>query len=198
MKQSGLDDFFQKRPATPVRDQDEPKKLKTSMEIELDGQVVELSPEQAQVVEHAISGKHVFFTGAGGVGKSLTLKAVIQKLREKYGKQCVFVTASTGIAACNIDGTTLHSFAGVGLGEGTLDQLVKKVQSRADSKLRWARARALIVDEISMIDPKFFETLGKFVVGTLCFQSFFRTGGPTRSAGWEESAFWRDSGYIGW
>jgi len=158
MMQSEMADFFPKR-TPPAPAEQEVKKLKTAIEIELDGQHVELSHEQSKVVEHALSGKHVFFTGAGGVGKSLTLKAVIQKLREKHGSHHVFVTASTGIAACNIDGTTLHSFAGVGLGDGTVDQLVKKVQGRADAKSRWARAKVLIVDEISMIDPQFFETL---------------------------------------
>ena len=120
---------------------------------------VELSPEQEHIVNLALDGHHVFFTGPGGVGKSLTLKALIRELRLKHGNSKVFVTASTGIAACNIGGTTLHSFAGVGLGEGTLESLVKKVQKRADAKKRWITAQVLIIDEISMIDPEFFEIL---------------------------------------
>ena len=37
------------------------------------------------------------------------------------------MTASTGLAACNIEGVTLHSFAGVGLGKEGVTELVKKV-----------------------------------------------------------------------
>ena len=35
------------------------------------------------------------------------------------------MTASTGLAACNIGGITLHSFAGFGLGQGKVENLIK-------------------------------------------------------------------------
>lgn len=35
----------------------------------------------------------------------------------------VAVTASTGIAACNIAGVTLHSFAGIGLGTESVSEV---------------------------------------------------------------------------
>jgi len=118
-----------------------------------------LSYEQSLVVQNALEGRHVFFTGAAGVGKSLTLHAVIQELRNLHGVSSVYVTASTGIAACNIGGSTLHSFAGVGLGNGTDQQLLNKVKNRPDARKRWQSAKVLIVDEISMIDPDFFSKL---------------------------------------
>lgn len=73
-----------------------------------------------------------------------------------YGSESVYVTASTGLAACNIGGTTLHSFAGVGLGVGEREQLADKVMSRKETRNRWRSAKALIIDEISMVDGKFF------------------------------------------
>lgn len=45
-----------------------------------------------------------------GTGKSVLLREIIKRLREK-GK-IVEVTASTGIAAVNVGGKTLHAFAG--------------------------------------------------------------------------------------
>jgi ATP-dependent DNA helicase PIF1 len=36
-------------------------------------------------------------------------------------------SASTGIAACNVDGCTLHSFGGVGLAMGTAEELFDKI-----------------------------------------------------------------------
>jgi ATP-dependent DNA helicase PIF1 len=53
-----------------------------------------------------------------GTGKSFLLREIIRVLRMTYSVDCIAVTSSTGLAACNIGGTTLHSFAGVGLGTG--------------------------------------------------------------------------------
>lgn len=71
-----------------------------------------------------------------------------------------FVTASSGVAACNINGTTVHSFAGVGLGEGSLAALVKKA-GKGQAGRRWKKCKVLIIDEVSMIDGAFFTTLEK-------------------------------------
>jgi ATP-dependent DNA helicase PIF1 len=68
----------------------------------------------------------LFFSGAAGSGKSFLLKRIISNLREQQRE--VAVTATTGIAAVNINGTTLHSFAGIGLGGVPLPDLVKKIQ----------------------------------------------------------------------
>ena len=76
--------------------------------------------------------------------------------RLKYGPHAVYVTASTGFAACNIGGTTLHSFAGIGLGIGDKETLLDKVATRRESKNRWQNAKALLIDEISMIDSDMF------------------------------------------
>lgn len=57
---------------------------------------------------HTPSGKNVYYSGKAGSGKSHLLRAIIR--RAPAGK--TFITASTGIAAISIGGTTLHSFAG--------------------------------------------------------------------------------------
>lgn len=53
----------------------------------------------------------------------------------------------SGIAACNIGGVTLHSFAGCGLGIEPAEQLVKKVRMNKKALLRWQRTKVLIIDE---------------------------------------------------
>ncbi len=52
--------------------------------------------------------------------QSFLLRYVIQELLKKYGDEGVAVTAPTGIAAININGMTVHSFAGIGLGNNIL------------------------------------------------------------------------------
>lgn len=89
-----------------------------------------LSEEQKNVIDVIVrQGKSVFFTGSAGTGKSVLMREVIKRLSEKYRKEPdrVAVTASTGLAACNIEGVTLHSFAGVGLGKEDTASLLKKV-----------------------------------------------------------------------
>ena len=49
----------------------------------------------------------------------LLLRHMVRALRSACSDpEQVQVTASTGIAACNIGGVTLHRFAGIGLGDG--------------------------------------------------------------------------------
>jgi Cdc6-like AAA superfamily ATPase len=68
----------------------------------------ELSDEQQRILDMVVNQrKSLFFTGSAGTGKSVLLRAIIDQLSMKYGNQLA-VTASTGIAACNINGCTLH------------------------------------------------------------------------------------------
>ena len=69
---------------------------------------IKLTAEQMAIVNAVRTGRSVFFTGSAGTGKSFLLKRLIGMLPP----QSTFVTASTGVAACHIGGTTIHAFAG--------------------------------------------------------------------------------------
>ncbi|KAJ3160664.1 hypothetical protein HDU86_000423 [Geranomyces michiganensis] len=78
-----------------------------------------LSGEQEMVSQLVVEKREsLFFTGSAGTGKSVLLRELIKRLQGKYSRDEIGVTASTGIAACNIGGTTLHSFSGCGLAKG--------------------------------------------------------------------------------
>ena len=71
------------------------------------------------------------------------------------------VCASTGMAAVwaalhpiisladisNIGGTTVHSWAGIGLGDKPVDQLVTNIKANNVTRGRWESTDALIIDE---------------------------------------------------
>jgi ATP-dependent DNA helicase PIF1 len=121
-----------------------------------------LSEEQQHVVNLVVEQKKsVFFTGSAGTGKSVLLREIIAGLRAKYKREPdrIAVTASTGLAACNVGGVTLHSFAGIGLGKEDVPTLVKKIRRNQKAKHRWMRTKVLIVDEISMVDGLLFDKL---------------------------------------
>ena len=121
-----------------------------------------LSEEQHKVLTLVTEKeKSVFFTGSAGTGKSVLLRQIIKNLREFYKREPerVAVTASTGLAACNVGGVTLHSFAGIGLGKEPVPELVKKIKRNAKARNRWIRTRVLIIDEISMVDGELFDKL---------------------------------------
>ncbi|KAJ8105400.1 hypothetical protein OPT61_g10202 [Boeremia exigua] len=121
-----------------------------------------LSDEQKNVLDLVIQHKKsVFFTGSAGTGKSVLLREIISGLRKKFIREPdrVAVTASTGLAACNIGGVTIHSFSGIGLGKEPAEDLVKKIRRNAKAKQRWLRTKVLIVDEVSMVDGDLFDKL---------------------------------------
>jgi hypothetical protein len=117
----------------------------------------DLSADQLRAVEAALCGGSLFLTGNAGSGKSTALRVLIEELRAD-GKK-VAVTAMTGAAAVLVEGRTLHSWAGVGL--GTDETYVLKAKLRGwEAKLRsWAETDVLVVDEVSMLDSALFEKL---------------------------------------
>ena len=111
-----------------------------------------------------INGKLIFFNldiGCAGTGKSHTLRYIIQELRKIYGYEAVAVTAPTGVAAINIDGVTIHSFAGIGIGRDSDEKLLAKVQKSKLHNQRWKQTKVLIIDEISMVLPSLFNLLDR-------------------------------------
>lgn len=118
-----------------------------------------LSKEQETVIELAEKGHNIFYTGSAGTGKSVLLREMIKVLKTKYGPERVAVTASTGLAACNIGGITVHSFAGIGLGNGDVTKLYRKVRRSKKNVKRWSEIKVLVVDEISMLDGELFDKL---------------------------------------
>ena len=101
----------------------------------------------------------MFFTGDAGTGKSHILRVMIEALQEQLGKDKVFVTASTGNAACTIGGITIHSFAGLGITNMDVNQTLRKVRQNEAAVERWKACQVLIIDEISMLDGRLFDML---------------------------------------
>ncbi len=107
---------------------------------------------QSSALDILQTGQNVFLTGSAGSGKTYTLNQYINYLRAR--RVPVAVTASTGIAATHMNGTTIHSWSGIGikdeLSERDLSTLARK-QFLAD---RLKETAVLIIDEISMLHAK--------------------------------------------
>lgn len=119
---------------------------------------MELSQEQRFVLKQVLNGKSLFYTGSAGTGKSVLLRELIKSLKQVH-PEGVAVTASTGLAACNIGGMTLHLYAGLGLAKDGFDILWKRLQRNRKAKKRWQTTKVLVIDEILMIDGDFFNKL---------------------------------------
>lgn len=120
-----------------------------------------LSEEQKDVLNKVVNQrKSIFFTGCAGVGKSLLIEHMVKGLQEKLGHEGqVVITASTGRAAFNVHGCTLHSFAGIGLGKEDASVLANKICFSNTLRHKWTKAKVLLVDEVSMIDGRLFDKL---------------------------------------
>lgn len=116
---------------------------------------------QAQALEILKTGANVFLTGEPGAGKTYVLNQYIDWL--SASGISVAVTASTGIAATHIGGTTIHSFSGIGARE-TLDQYaLDHIAGNEKTVRRVKKAKVLVIDEISMLDGRVLD-----MVETVC------------------------------
>ena len=117
-----------------------------------------LCDEQLALVDLILSGQNVFYTGSAGCGKSTVSKHFIPLLR-KEGKK-VDVLAPTGRAVLEVNGRTLHNYAG--WVPRSLGQPLGKLENNARGNKVWKRLKAtdvLVIDEISMVANHVFERL---------------------------------------
>jgi ATP-dependent DNA helicase PIF1 len=129
---------------------------------------MELSREQQIAYDKYIQGHNIFITGPGGSGKTALIRKIYENAIHRF--KDIHVTALTGCAAVllNCKAKTLHSWAGIGLANGTIEQLVTKIKKNKFSKAIWKKTDILVVDEVSMLSLKLFTLLneiGKAVRG---------------------------------
>lgn len=117
----------------------------------------QLSTEQQAVIKSLEDGKNILVTGGAGTGKSFILNFI----KKKYSGIGLEVTASTGIASVNIGGSTIYSWAGIGLGNLPAQQVIENLLSARGSKARYRikKTKILAIDEISMISANLLELL---------------------------------------
>jgi DNA replication protein DnaC len=88
-----------------------------------------LNEQQKRIFNLAVTSREsLFFTGPAGTGKSFLLKRIISSLKLYYGEENIAITATTGIAAEKIGGVTLNYFAGIGLGDSSIEDMIKIVK----------------------------------------------------------------------
>ena len=115
---------------------------------------MELTKDQKCALDLANKGFSLFITGMGGTGKSTLLKHIINLKHEQ--KQNIGITSTTGISADLINGKTLHSFLGIGLGKENVDTLFKKICIFKKYEML-KTLDVLIIDEVSMLNIELFE-----------------------------------------
>lgn len=108
--------------------------------------------QQDQALHIMRQGKSVFLTGPAGSGKTYVLNQLIKELK-KQGKE-VAVTASTGIAATHLGGTTIHSWSGLGIREELTSHDLSWLADNSRLVKRYNLTDVLIIDEVSMLHGK--------------------------------------------
>lgn len=90
--------------------------------------------------------ENIFITGHAGTGKSY----ILSKLKEML--PYIVITSTTGIAAVNVKGQTLHSWAGIGICNCSVEHTVEKILKKTNIRNQIQKCKILAIDEISMLD----------------------------------------------
>lgn len=105
---------------------------------------------QKEALQVLKTGRNVFLTGEPGAGKTYTINLFTDWLKENYTPYAI--TASTGIAATHIGGSTIHAWSGIGIKRKITESIIESMQFNHFLVARLAEPQVLIIDEVSMLD----------------------------------------------
>lgn len=111
---------------------------------------------QAEVLVHLLKGENVFLSGGAGSGKSHVIETYVKLRKQLNPGVNIVVTATTGLAALNIGGETIHSVTGLGMVKTSYEEYLES------NAIKWFRERqtllklvdVLIIDEVSMLSAQ--------------------------------------------
>ena len=119
---------------------------------------------QEQALEVLESGLNIFLTGKAGAGKTYLIKEFA-----RISTKNIAITATTGIAALNIGGETIHRFLGLGVSTRPEDasRIINKWEARKKSGKPWDKeawntlknTSTIVIDEVSMLRRDQFELI---------------------------------------
>lgn len=110
----------------------------------------------AKVKELLRNKQNIFITGGGGVGKSYLLNQLTQEFD-------ITVTSTTGIAALNVNGQTIHSWSGIGILNKPVESVIKNIKQNKKKLNQIQSTKILAIDEISMLDNYTLEYLDELL-----------------------------------
>lgn len=121
------------------------------------------NPDQKDYFYQMIEGANIYLAGNAGTGKSHLIRGFIAFCERT--KKKLLKSASTGIAAVNIGGVTIHSLFGLSANDLQTVNLVKPVKS-IPSKVKKVLeiAQILLVDEISMVRIDLFDKIMSYIL----------------------------------
>lgn len=118
------------------------------------------------IINAVLNKQNILIHAPGGVGKTWLLKKIAEKCLES--KKKIGCVAPTGVAALGLSikttmfamsGSTIHSWSGIGLGDGPVEKLLEKVLKWPGSRAKWLNVDILIIDEISMLGAELLDKL---------------------------------------
>ncbi len=114
---------------------------------------------QDEALQILKTGASVFLTGEPGSGKSYVASRYVGYLRRE--NVAVSMTASTGIAAAQLGGTTVHAWSGIGTKSQVNRSDLENISKNRRIADRIKKTRVLIIDEVSMLSGQTLSAVGQ-------------------------------------
>lgn len=111
--------------------------------------------KQSLALEIMLAGESALLTGPAGSGKTFVLNQFVS-LAKGIGKH-VSVTATTGLAATHLGGTTIHAWSGIGVLDYVPDNFVEHLSKGRREIIE--KTDVLVIDEISMLHDFRFDMI---------------------------------------